>query len=225
MVSDSFWLATSTVLSGLLRWLSGKESVCQYRGCRFDPWVGKIPWRMKRQPIRVFLPGKSHGQRSLVGYSPWGRKELDMTEQLSVHPPFFQCLCMLLASDSLWPHGLYSLPGSSVHGIFQARIREWVAISPSRGSSWPRNWTQVFCIAGGCFTNWTTREALLPMPKTLHLGVKHRHSESLANSVYIFHQHCSASMCHANFLHKPQGLWGCVLSPAALLWWRWIVSR
>ena len=42
------------------------------RRCRFDPWVGKIPWRRNWQPIPVFLPGKSHGQRSLVGYRPWG---------------------------------------------------------------------------------------------------------------------------------------------------------
>ena len=42
---------------------------------RFDPWVGKIPWRRKWQPTPVFLPGKSHGQQSLAGYSPWGRKE------------------------------------------------------------------------------------------------------------------------------------------------------
>ena len=46
----------------------------------FDPWVGKIPWRRKWQSTPVLLPGKSHGQRSLVGYSPWGRKELDTTE-------------------------------------------------------------------------------------------------------------------------------------------------
>ena len=48
--------------------------------CRFDPWVRKIPWRRKWQPTPVLLPGESHGQRSLVGYSPWGRKESDMTE-------------------------------------------------------------------------------------------------------------------------------------------------
>ena len=41
----------------------------------------KIPWRRKWQPTPVFLPGESHGWRSLVGYSPWGRKELDMTER------------------------------------------------------------------------------------------------------------------------------------------------
>ena len=50
-----------------------------------EPWVGKIPWKRKWQPTLVLLPGKSHGQRSLAGYSPWGCKELDMTERLSTH--------------------------------------------------------------------------------------------------------------------------------------------
>ena len=45
-----------------------------------DPWVAKIPWRRAWQPIPVFLPGESHGQRSLVSYSPWGGKELGTTE-------------------------------------------------------------------------------------------------------------------------------------------------
>ena len=45
-----------------------------------DPWVGKIPWRRKWQPTPVFLPGESYGQRGLVGYSPWGRKESDTTK-------------------------------------------------------------------------------------------------------------------------------------------------
>ena len=50
------------------------------------PWVGKIPWRRKSQPTAVFFPGKFHGQRrSLVGYSPWGHKESDMTERLHFH--------------------------------------------------------------------------------------------------------------------------------------------
>ena len=51
-----------------------------------------------------------------------------------------------------------SLPRSSVHGIFQARVLEWVAMSFSRGSSWPRDWTWVFCIVGRRFTVWATRE-------------------------------------------------------------------
>ena len=48
--------------------LSGKESACQCRRCRFNPWVRKIPWRRKWQPTPVFLPGESHGQRSRAGY-------------------------------------------------------------------------------------------------------------------------------------------------------------
>ena len=55
---------------GLPRWLSSKE-------------VRKIPWRRKWQPTPVLLPGESHGWRSLVGYSPWVRKESDMTERLN----------------------------------------------------------------------------------------------------------------------------------------------
>ena len=60
-----------------------------------------------------------------------------------------------------------SLPGSSVHGISQARILEWVPISFSRRSSWHRDWPQVSCIAGRFFTSWGTREAhieLEPVP-------------------------------------------------------------
>ena len=49
-------------------WLGGKELACQSRRCRFDPWVRNIPWRRKWKPTPVFLPGKRHGQRSLVGY-------------------------------------------------------------------------------------------------------------------------------------------------------------
>ena len=78
------WFKTS----GLLRWHSDKESACQCRRCKrlwFDPWVGKIHWRRKWQPIPVFLLGKFHGQRSLAVYSPWGCKESDTTEQLSTY--------------------------------------------------------------------------------------------------------------------------------------------
>ena len=62
---------------------SGKESTCQCRRCKrygFNPWVGKIPWRRKWQPTLVFLPGESHGQRSLAGCSSYGHKESNMTE-------------------------------------------------------------------------------------------------------------------------------------------------
>ena len=49
----------------------------------FNPWVGKIPWRSERQPTPVSLPGESHGQSRLVGYSPWGHKESGTTELLT----------------------------------------------------------------------------------------------------------------------------------------------
>ena len=54
-------------------------ATCQYtrcRKCEFDPWIRRIPWRRKWRPTPVFLPGKFHGQRSLVGYSPWGHKRV-----------------------------------------------------------------------------------------------------------------------------------------------------
>ena len=57
-------------------WLSGKESVCQCRRCGLDPWVQRTPRSRKWKPTPVFLPGKAHGHRSLVGYSPWGHKRV-----------------------------------------------------------------------------------------------------------------------------------------------------
>ena len=77
---------------------------------------GLEPWRRAQQPTPVFLPGESQGQRSLAGYSPWGRKESDMT---------------------LYAHTECSPPGSSVPGILQARILQCVAISCFRGSPDP----------------------------------------------------------------------------------------
>ena len=62
----------------------GRRICMQCRRPGFDPWVGKIPWRRKWQPTPVSLPGKSHGQRSLVGCSPWGCKESGTTEWLTL---------------------------------------------------------------------------------------------------------------------------------------------
>ena len=52
------------------------------RETRFDSWVGKVPWRTKWQSTPALLPGKSHGRRGLIGYSPWGCKESDTTKRL-----------------------------------------------------------------------------------------------------------------------------------------------
>ena len=90
---------------------SDSKSVCLQCGRPgFDPWVGKICWRRKWQSTPVLLPGKSHGQRSLVGYSPWSRKESDTTERLHLlmaslttdtaeHPDFQQQKAMLCTQN------------------------------------------------------------------------------------------------------------------------------
>ena len=82
---------------------SGKEPACQCRRRkrhRFSPWVRKIHWRRAWQPTPVFFPGESHGQRSLVGYSLWDRKESDLTE--ATQPA---CMCIGVGDinhDRIW---------------------------------------------------------------------------------------------------------------------------
>ena len=85
------WKWSRSVVFGFPRGDIGKESISQcrrHKRCRSDPWVWKIPWRRKWQSTPVFLPGESHGQRSLASYSPWGCKGLDMTEHVSL--PLFK---------------------------------------------------------------------------------------------------------------------------------------
>ena len=101
------WLPRSPPIS-LCTWhlkcSSSDGRVCpQWGRPRFDPWVRKVPWRRKGQPTLVFLPGKSHGQRSLVGYTPQGRKELDVTEQLThTHKHFKKLKMLFLRRLSPW---------------------------------------------------------------------------------------------------------------------------
>ena len=68
----------------------GKASAYDAGRPGFNPWVRKTPWRRKWHPTPVFLPGKPYGQRSLAGYSPWGRKESDWVTSLS----FFHCILL-----------------------------------------------------------------------------------------------------------------------------------
>ena len=69
--------------SQVAQWVMNPSAMQENRRCGFNLWVGKIPWRRAWQPTPVFLLGESLGQRSLVGYSPWGCKESDTTEQLN----------------------------------------------------------------------------------------------------------------------------------------------
>ena len=97
-------------LSNIPWWLSGKESACQYRRHKFDPCVRKIPWRRKWQPIPLFLPVKSHGQRSLVGYSPWGHKRTGhdlVTKQQQCSIVYMYYIFFIHASVDLGHLGCY----------------------------------------------------------------------------------------------------------------------
>ena len=73
----------------------------KYRRPRFDPWVRKIPWRRKWLPTPVFWAGEIHGQRSLMGYGPWGLKKSDMTKLLSLSPSFKKSFIYL---SFVWLH-------------------------------------------------------------------------------------------------------------------------
>ena len=97
------FFTTSCVKTNVPGGTSHKEPACQFRRQerhRFSSWVGKIPWRRAWQPIPVFLPGESYGQRSLAGYSPGGHKSWTWLKQLSMpactvsgshNRPFLEC--------------------------------------------------------------------------------------------------------------------------------------
>ena len=111
--------------------LSGKQSACEDR-IRFYPWVRKMPWRRKQQPTPIFLPGKSHGQRSLVGYSPWGRKKSDTTitntfsSSLSLAGPrTIRCRCLQISFYFLYKDACWST--QNMKGVSS----EWRALPES----------------------------------------------------------------------------------------------
>ena len=115
-ISKIFKYIYKRKIQGLPCWLSSEESFCQCRRLGFNSWVRKIPWRRIWQPTPVFLPGESHGQRRLSGYSPWGHKESDMTQQLNknIKKMYDIRLCLLVFISEVlkdtWP-----FPKSSSH--------------------------------------------------------------------------------------------------------------
>ena len=82
----TFTLCVISMPKGLTWWLRGKRILLQCRRPCFNLRVGESPWRRKRLPSPVFLPGESHGHGSLEGYSPWIRKQSDRAEPLNNHP-------------------------------------------------------------------------------------------------------------------------------------------
>ena len=131
----------------LPRWLCG--TICRNAGGAED--VGSIPGSGRS-------PGGGNG--SPLQYSclenPMDRGAWWATQPMKWSEVAQSCPTLCDPMDC-------SLPGFSVHGIFQVRVLEWVAISFSRRSSWLRDWTQVSCIAGRRFTLWATREATQPI--------------------------------------------------------------
>ena len=106
VIAVSLWfdLYFLNIWWGLPWWLSGKESTCQCRRCEFNSWGMKIPSKRKWQPTPAFLPGKSHGQRSLTGYSSWGHKRIRhawVTKQQQITNEHFLGTC--------WPFGFLLL--------------------------------------------------------------------------------------------------------------------
>ena len=125
-------------------------------------------YRLQDSPSQV-LPGPGHcpGRKDPtpeVHISVMVSLDLDQSHSNCWSRPFRPPVCVVAKSLQSYPTLCNtmdcSMPGSSVHGILQARILEWVAIPFCRVSSWPRDQTQVSCSAGGFFTIWATRETL-----------------------------------------------------------------
>ena len=126
----------------------GKESACKAGDLGSIPGWGRFPGEGNGYPLQYFCLENSVDRGAWQAiYSSWGQKELDTTERLSqtlnvcIRAKSLQ-LCLTLCDPMDC-----SQPGSSVHGIFHARILEWVAISYSRGFSPPRDRTRVSCVS------------------------------------------------------------------------------
>ena len=143
------------------------ESACLCGKPRFDPWVKKILWRREWQPTPVFMPGEFHGQRTLVGYSPWLHRELEMTEQLTLTFHLCVCVCVRACAQlclTLCNPVDYKPRGSSVHRILQARTLEWVAMPSSRGFSHIYIYSNESFVSCCLLSNLNQKDTLLLCP-------------------------------------------------------------
>ena len=141
-------------------------------------------WSHRRQPSRPLRPWDSPGKNIVVGCH-------------------FLLQCVKVKSESEVAQSSptlsdpmdHSLPGSSIHGIFQARVPEQGAISFSKGSSWPRDWTRVSCLAGGFFfkNDWATRGS-----------PAHVYRCTIYGHTHIVHLHVPA-MCISGAFANPLG--------------------
>ena len=130
--------------------------------------------------VRAGLPSSRVQSRSDPFLCPSG------SQLIIVHPKIIPHLCVSVAQScpTLCNPIDYSLPGSFVHGILQAVILEWVAVPFSRGSSQPRDWTQVSRIAGEFFSSWTTWEAGMYRKKKSYFFLKDKSQTGKKNIYY-----------------------------------------
>ena len=91
------WWGSDRLTQGFPGGSDDKESACTVGDSGLISGLGKIPWGREWQPMLVFLPGQSHGQRSLAGYSPWGCKESDTTEMTNGQPTAGIYSCKLIS--------------------------------------------------------------------------------------------------------------------------------
>ena len=101
---------------GLTKWLSDKESICLCRRCQFNPWVGKILWKRKWQPTPVFLPGKSHKQRSLERLQSMGSQRVSHTHTHIHTNLYLKNLCFNLRKVD-FQFGMVSVMESSMEPL------------------------------------------------------------------------------------------------------------
>ena len=96
----------------------------------FDPWLGKIPWRRKWQPIPVFLTGKSHGQRSLAGYSPWSHRVRQ--DWVSMHTRSLKfCLCLWWDPHLSFLGSLWSCPKADSQSFLLSTNADGTCYTPA----------------------------------------------------------------------------------------------
>ena len=156
MVSPTQWTRVWVDSGGW--WWTGRPGVLGFMGLQRvgHDWVTKLNWTELSKyclcSISLFSPLNSWWNVRPF-HSTWKKSESEVAQ-----------LCLTLCDPIDC-----SLPGSSIHGIFQTTVLEWVAISFSRRSSQPRDWTQVSCTAGRRFTVWATREALVLHDLSLNL--------------------------------------------------------
>ena len=142
---------------GLPWWHSGKESTCQCRRFKFDTWVGKLPWIRKWQLTAVFLPEKSHGWRSLVGYSPWGHKRVGQKLATKQQQHFYFPLWLFQCQQMPWSDSNNFLVKENNSN---STILTYTYISPNR-LLLPLATLSLSCdFCPGIFIKWTQRDCM-----------------------------------------------------------------